>query len=536
MDKFKQGEEPENINDLADYTEETPAAPAAEAPAPVKPPKKDKKKSGGSAAAKKGSFLKSRKFKYGTFATIFVAAVLVGVVLLNVISTVLVERYPLKVDLTAGGKYEVTQETTDFLKTLDQEVTINVLAKEDDFTINQYLIQANEIIKKYQLYSDKVKVEYIDLVSTPEFAAKYPQFSNMQTGNLIITSGDKAKMITPSDMFNMDQSGNVLSSKAEYTLTSLIVAVTTDDQPVVTLISGHEEKEAAALTDLLEKNNFELGEETNIVTNEISPDATFAILNAPQRDFTNDEITRLEKWLLNDQKYGKQLFYLADPAQPELPNLEGFLAEWGINVGKGVVGDTDTNNMPLVGNAYMTMLNYSESTYAGDLPARGFFPVTFNSRPLSVGFQSKDNTSTTGLLNFADTVFIRPTDAGEDFNGKDNISEDTVGALAMGTKVRYDEDVRSTSNIIVSGSSYFIDAMFLSGGASSFSNSEYLVNLFNQLIQRESTLQIIPKDIGATQLEINANQAMTMFWIFTVSLPIIILIGGIVVWLRRRHK
>ena len=184
----------------------------------------------------------------------------------------------------------------------------------------------------------------------------------------------------------------------------------------------------------------------------------------------------------------------------------------------------------------MTMLNYSESTYAGDLPARGFFPVTFNSRPLSVGFQSKDNTSTTGLLNFADTVFIRPTDAGEDFNGKDNISEDTVGALAMGTKVRYDEDVRSTSNIIVSGSSYFIDAMFLSGGASSFSNSEYLVNLFNQLIQRESTLQIIPKDIGATQLEINANQAMTMFWIFTVSLPIIILIGGIVVWLRRRHR
>ena len=161
MDKFKQGEEPENINDQSTYTEETPAAPETEAPAPVKPPKKDKKKSGGSTDAKKGSFLKSRKFKYGTFATIFVAAVLVGVVLLNVIATVLVERYPLKVDLTAGGKYEITQETTDFLKTLDQEVTINVLAKEDDFTINQYLLQANEIIKKYQLYSDKVKVEYI---------------------------------------------------------------------------------------------------------------------------------------------------------------------------------------------------------------------------------------------------------------------------------------------------------------------------------------------------------------------------------------
>ena len=49
----------------------------------------------------KKSLFKSRKFKYGGFATLFTVIFLVAVVILNVIATALVDRYPLTLDLTS---------------------------------------------------------------------------------------------------------------------------------------------------------------------------------------------------------------------------------------------------------------------------------------------------------------------------------------------------------------------------------------------------------------------------------------------------
>ena len=54
---------------------------------------------------------------------------------------------------------------------------------------------------------------------------------------------------------------------------------------------------------------------------------------------------KIDEYLDNDGHFGKNLYYFADPTQPELPNIEEFLSEWGIGVGTGTVVETDANRI-----------------------------------------------------------------------------------------------------------------------------------------------------------------------------------------------
>lgn len=72
----------------------------------------------------------------------------------------------------------------------------------------------------------------------------------------------------------------------------------------------------------------------------IDAECDMLILVAPMSDFTPEQVQALEAWLVNDGQYGRTLFYAADVSQPELPNLEGFLREWGVSVDDGAVFET----------------------------------------------------------------------------------------------------------------------------------------------------------------------------------------------------
>ena len=67
-----------------------------------------------------------KKFKYGTIAAITVSIVLAIVVVLNIMMSMITEKYPVKFDLTQDKRYELSQESIDFLNNLDSEVEIVV--------------------------------------------------------------------------------------------------------------------------------------------------------------------------------------------------------------------------------------------------------------------------------------------------------------------------------------------------------------------------------------------------------------------------
>ena len=482
----------------------------------------------------------ARKLKYGTFATVFTIIFIAAVVIINIIATALVERFPLEIDLTKEGLFEVTDTTKDYLDTLEKDITITILAAEDTFAgVNDYYSQANEVIKTYGKLSGRIQVEYVDVVKNPTFVSQYPDLS-LQSGNILVTCGEKAKVLTAYDLFNTETSSygsgaSITSSRAEEAVTSAIMSVASEVTYHVAMVTGHDETELPVFTSLLEQNTYEVSS-LHLAVSDIPEETNVIVICAPLRDFDEEEIRKLETFLDNDTMYGKNLIYIADPTQPSLPNLELFLSDWGIQIGSGVVYETNVNNVISM-NPYYAIAEYvsSEATekYSEKFADRSYPVAMPSARPLSLTFETKDARSTMSLLQFSSSAGVAPVDADEDFDFQANVSNEPIPALVLSSQVRFDELDALRSNVAVFSASSFFSTNLLE--STSFSNGEYLMNLLSQMVEKEEGVEIVPKNIETTYIPFTQAQVYGIAGTFTIALPLLVLIFGIVVWIRRRH-
>ena len=94
----------------------------------------------------------------------------------------------------------------------------------------------------------------------------------------------------------------------------------------------------------------------------------------------------------------------------------------------------------------------------------------------------------------------------------------------------------SESRLIVFGSDRMFASTFMK--LNSVNNAEFIMSIFNTLSEKEDeSVTITGKSLDNAELgvtDLNTSNAMVI--IFEVALPVLILITGIVVWLRRRNK
>ncbi|MBR6790039.1 MAG: GldG family protein, partial [Oscillospiraceae bacterium] len=367
----------------------------------------------------KNNIFRSRRFKHGTLATVMTAGFVALVVLVNVIVGLLVERFPMDIDLTDNKIFELSEESIDYLKGIDNEIEITVLAKETDFTAqNDYYNQANEIFKKYEKYGKNITLSYVDIYSDPTIAQKYPK-ETLGYGQIVVSSGDRYQLLDAYDLFNTQTSQTtgyttIASSKAEQAMTSAIMFITDENPITVTVLNGFGttgSTDISYLTDLLNSNGY-LINEINLMTEDIPENTTIAILAAPVTDITETEADKLSAYLDNDGNLGKILYYFADASQPELPMLESLLEEWGIAFGDGYLAETDMNNIYMTNTVMMQQYGENETFTEGlnlSVPI-----VSYTARPMWALWPNNSNRYTEVLLSTYDSAVNVPADASAD--------------------------------------------------------------------------------------------------------------------------
>ena len=479
--------------------------------------------------------LSNRKLRYGSFATAFTAAFLAIVVLLNVILSVVVEKFPISIDLTENSVFMLTDDSIDYLKTLEKDVTITVLADEKTFASNGgYYTQAVEVINKYQQYSDHVTVRYVDLVKNPTFTTNYPDLE-MYNYDILVESGNRTKVVALTDLFNIATSQYyqyIASSKAEQVMTSAIMGVVSDNLIKVVVATGHEEYSDIGLVSLLEQNNYDIST-IDLNTEAIPEDTDLLMVLAPMKDFDNEVLEKLDTYLINEENYGKKMFYAADASQPALPNLEAFLAEWGIGVGESIVFETNNSNV-LYYSPYYALVDYVDTTFAESFTGKDARVTLPFSRPLTQLFTEKNGFITSVLLQFSESTGILPEDAGENYVPTDEDICGPIPGMIVSAKTRYVNMDAYQSHVIAIGTISALDEYTLQ--STSVTNGEYLINVFNTLCEREDVISIAPKTIGSTELNITAGQAYLLLFVFVIILPVAVLAAGLIIWLRRRNK
>ena len=179
------------------------------------------------------------KLSAGVFSTGFIAVGVAVTVIINLIVSELPSSIT-SIDMTSSKLYSLTQDTKEYLKTLDKDIAIYVIASEGsvDSTVS-------ETLKRYQDGSDHITVEYKDPVKSPTF---YQQFtdSSVSSGSLIVVCGEQSRVIDYSDLFESDidyttYTSTVTGYDGEGQITSALQYVTSDSMPKIYQVQGHGE-------------------------------------------------------------------------------------------------------------------------------------------------------------------------------------------------------------------------------------------------------------------------------------------------------
>ena len=482
--------------------------------------------------AKKNIF-KSRKFKYGGIATIITVLFIVVVIVINMIMGILDSRVVMEVDLTPNKVYGLTQESIDFVQALDKDVEIDILSSKDSFENGgQYYVQAAAIIENYSKYSSRVTVNYVDLVKNPTYAAGYANES-LAANDVLVKCGEKHKLVKSSDLFNSEMNYNtfsyvVTSSKAEQSVTSALVNVTSDEITKVAILKGYDEADASSLTALLTSNNFDV-EEVNIVTDEIPEDAKLAVIFSPGRDYDQASLKKVDDFLSNGEKLGKSLVFVAGTQPNDIPELNAFLEEWGMGVQSGVLFELSKDHLFSNTSAFQSIVDYENEDYSKAIANKDIPVAIFQSRPIEI---LKERDSIKVLLQSSENSGIYPADAAEDWQPEESDLVGPIPVAAVSTKQV--SGVDDSSNVAVIGSAAAFASSFLS--STSLNNSAYFINMFNTLAEREDTVLIEAKTLGGTNMNIMTNVSIPLGVIFTIVLPLLILVTGLVIWIRRRNR
>lgn len=485
-----------------------------------------------------------RKLKYGSIATAITVVIIVIVVLMNVIVNILSDKVNMSIDLTENGTFEISQQSIDYLESVDEPVSIVCLSDELTFQTSTYIYykQAYEVLKKYSIYNDNITLEFVDMVENPTYAERYNSIykGEINAYNIVIESSKRIKVLTLDDLYNSEFNYysfqyEYVSSKAEQELTSAIMYVT-DPDPLKAVVLNCETPAASydnVLT-LLESNGYEVSE-IDPLTENIPEDADIVVINAPLNDFDESLIDQLYSFLDNGGQLGKNLIYLAHTQQKETKNIDAFLSEWGLEVGSGIVCDENTNNLY---QNYYTVKNYvSANDYSTNLSQANLPVIDYYSRPVNILFDSQDTRSTVALLSTADTGFLYTNEMQEEVqNGNEpEIVNSVQNTMALGRKYRFDEDNNMIySNVLVIGSADNLHETFTS--TTYYNNGDYFVSVLNTMTGKNTGISIVAKELSSTTFDIDVATANKYFWIFIIVVPAAAAIAGIAVFVSRRKK
>lgn len=521
--------------------------------------------------SKAGAFSgKSKRIKHGALSVAFTVIFVAAIVLLNVIFNMLLDRFDVAADLSDKSVYSIDPGTADYIAGVDDDITIVVADKENNFlnaaandssSTIQYGQQVSQILKAFAAANPRITVEYKSLDDNPTFYSKYG--ATLSAKSIIIESKntERNRIITTNDYLSPKYyfDGNEISSTeysyyyqmglagsgrlsmelfaaAESSLLTSIMIVTNEDPVRVAYVDGdYSCSEPKALDTLLESNAYTIEPVKLTNAEKIDPDIDFLIIYAPIYDFSNDDINKIDVWLDNGGKYGKNMFFAAAATidTKDLPNLTSYLKDWGLSLESGYVYQTNTDYGYEMSPTYQR-LEIQESDYS-----TGIDTVTKNTmgdglKPITLLFEEQSNYKTASLVSSYTGAVIAPFDM-EDFDPSKAEKSGAFTVVAESNKTRFEGVDPFVSRIYAASSHFLLDQSFLQG--SGVNNADLFLNIFNTASGKEEVeITVKPQSFTQETFEITGTQAKTITVIFAVIVPFAVIAAGVVIIVRRKRR
>lgn len=506
-----------------------------------------------------------RRGGYSIVITALLIAALIG---LNWLVSALAQRFHLDFDLTPQKQNSISEENIEYIENIKRPVTVTVCATEDDYAdyisyyaqnlynasgSADYFNQTINLVNRYAEYNKNITVRFIDTQSTEftEIASEYSS-EEIRYGDIIVSAEretedgtvERHKVIGFEDIYTLaDESGYAAMGYGSYTvsgnnietaLTGGIVYVLNAETKTVCFITGHSSGvDTDVYTKLLEDNNYSVSTVSDRILTALPEDCDVAIIMAPSVDFTEAELNTLSAFLDNGGKLGRGLMFYGDSAAPALPNLYGFLSQWGINAQSGILFETDENNHNEGDPSTMLMYPADDDEIAGE----NDYCITGYNIPLTAGEPVESGVEVTALVQTSQTVVKAPVGAAADWKGYTDADLGQFPAVMQAVKSDFDEDNNPLASYVMAFSSIeYINSDW--ADYSGIANKNVVLACSDRAAGVEDAgISFVSKTITNESYadRVTAGGVMTVRTVFMIVIPIAVIAAGIIIFVRRRR-
>lgn len=510
-----------------------------------------------------------RRLRHGRTATVITAAVVVVAILFNFAVYLLGERFPLSFDTSADQLFTLSDTSIKLAESVQNPIEIVVMASEETFSdstsaaaqaysygyeqVSRALTEFYNATKLYNTYSGgKVTTTYIDLNREPAKANAYANIitETMEEGNIYFINGKRYKTANiNNDLYSVDSSSYytdgtmTFDSIVELTLATKIKSVQSTTDYVITTFTGHGEDTSMieSIEKLYSTNGFDMKRVDFTKSAKIDENTVCAVIAAPSKDFTAEEIKRLQDWLDNNGKEGRALMVFAHPTA-KCTNLFEFLkVEYGMEVTDNIVTETDFDRQESF-NPYYVFGDVPETDFTkGSVGSANI--ITWTARQIIPHWKSQEENKTqysANLITYADTAELTPLSALETEDENATVDshkyDGTIVGMAIAVNDGFQNALQSSTStkVAVCGSAYAIYNYHTQ--KSTNDNEELFLDTMSALTGLSDSVNLTAKPLTAETISFSASaQIFVGLGLFTVALPIGLLICGLVIFLKRRH-
>ena len=472
---------------------------------------------------------KRRSFIYSSNMLLVVVLVLGIVVIFNYFFA----KYHHRFDFTEAKTHSLSDQSIQVLKNLKNDVYIKSFFLEGNYNKNRM----EELFQNYAYHSKRIKFQFIDPDKNPGLVKRYDVTTD---GTTILESGDKESRIT---------------TFSEEDLTNAIVKVSREKKKVIYFLEGHgeantDDTEARGYSlakEELEKLAYEVKKLTLALEDNFPEDCSTLVIPGAQKDLLPNEVETIRNFIRN----GGRVFFMVDPEIA--PGMKSFLAEFGVRLEDDLIVDRVSR---LMGGDYfmpiVTGYEYHEITRNFDFAT--FFPFarsvneteekpegisttilaktstnSWSERQLNqqeVTFDSEKDVA--GPVSLAAVVTVQPRE--EEKEEPSEVEEEPAAEETEAKSEETEETPKPEGRLAVFGDSDFATNRYynLSG------NGNLFLNAVNWLAEEADLISIQARTASPRLIQLTATQGRILFFVSVIILPLIILVTGISVWVRRR--
>lgn len=462
------------------------------------------------------------RFFIANFLPFIIIAAIIGA---NIGISYIPSKY-MEFDITKSGWFTITDETKAVLDSLTEDVTINVICSDEevDETVEHYL-------NSYDNYSKHIKIAYRPTSAYPGFVAQYTD-SSLYYSSLIITMGEKYRVIDYYDMFEMSydyySSSSITGFDVEGQITAAISSMINGENEVkVYCLTGHSELNVPDyIPDTLKKNGYSF-EQLTLYTNPVPEDCDILLINGPQSDLDKMEIQSIKDYI----DRGGKVFMTCATEDAECANYDAFMNWFGVDITEGTVFEGD----------YRYILSADSPTWILNIPAYSS-PYSIDDSKMNFLAYARglkyDETNLpadvaiTDIYVSSDAAYAKSVSSP---NGIQKEEGDEEGPFKLGLYIRKtNQETGTVGEVVVISSGAFL--LTDADNMVSHGNSELFIDAAKQLVDNSLITTIPVKKLEYDYIVVSASMVYLYFAIYCILAPLAFIVAGIVILIIRRRK